>query len=48
MAGIAFHPHRPLLAAVGSDPGTRSDFRERLIHLYELDLDACSAGSERW
>ena len=38
-AGIAFHPHRPLLAAIGSDPGTPEEGCDRVIHLYELDLD---------
>jgi len=37
--GLAFHPHRRLLAAVGSDPGTGLDDCERLIHIYELDFD---------
>jgi WD40 repeat protein len=43
--GLAFHPHRPLLATVGSDPGTpafkgsKSPLRDRIIHVYELDLD---------
>ncbi len=35
--GVAFHPRRPLLAAVGSDPGTPKDDRDRVIHIYELD-----------
>jgi small GTP-binding protein len=47
MPGLAFHPHRTLLAAVGSDPGTPQDKdrfetvntkRDRVIHIYELDL----------
>jgi small GTP-binding protein len=37
--GLAFHPHRPLLATVGSDPSTPEDDCDRLIHIYELDLD---------
>jgi small GTP-binding protein len=37
--GLAFHPHRPLLATVGSDPGTAKYDRDSVIHLYELDLD---------
>jgi GTPase SAR1 family protein len=44
--GLAFHPNRPLLATVGSDPGTapddaivsESNRRERVIHIWELDL----------
>lgn len=34
--GVAFHPRLPLLAAVGSDYGT--DYRNRVIHIFELDL----------
>lgn len=37
-AGIAFHPFLPLLATVGSDPGTAEDIRDNLIRIYELDL----------
>ena len=37
--GLAFHPHRPLLATVGSDPGTPRGEADRLIHLWELDFD---------
>jgi WD40 repeat protein len=37
--GLAFHPNRPLLATVGSDPNTTKDQRDCVIHLYELDLD---------
>lgn len=37
--GLAFHPRLPLLATVGSDPGTEGSDCDRLIHLYELDLD---------
>lgn len=37
-AGLAFHPHLPLLATVGSDPGTpREGPRDRIIHIWELD-----------
>ena len=43
---LAFHPRRPLLATVGSDPGTPEDepgstttLRDRLIHIWELDFD---------
>ena len=37
--GLAFHPQRPLLATVGSDPGIPEAECERVIHLYELDFD---------
>ncbi len=37
MPGIAFHPRLPLLATVGSDPGTPEGERARLIHIWELD-----------
>jgi small GTP-binding protein len=37
--GLAFHPHQPILATVGSDAGTPKNDRDRVIHLYELDLD---------
>jgi len=36
-SGLAFHPHLPLLATVGSDPGTSLDLRDRVIHIWELD-----------
>ena len=36
---LAFHPHLPLLATVGSDPNTRKDKRDRIIHIWELNLD---------
>ncbi|MFI5454037.1 MAG: TIR domain-containing protein [Isosphaerales bacterium] len=36
--GLAFHPRLPLLATVGSDPGTPIDDRDRVIHIWELDL----------
>jgi small GTP-binding protein len=35
---LIFHPRLPLLAAVGSDPGTSENERDRIIHIYELDL----------
>ncbi len=35
--GVAFHPHEPLLATVGSDPGTEKKYADRLIHIWELD-----------
>ncbi|MDB5391325.1 MAG: hypothetical protein JWM11_6971 [Planctomycetaceae bacterium] len=31
---LAFHPHLPILATVGSDPGTQTD---EIIHLWELE-----------
>jgi small GTP-binding protein len=37
--GLAFHPRLPLLATVGSDPGTRGPTCDLVIHIYELDLD---------
>jgi class 3 adenylate cyclase/GTPase SAR1 family protein len=37
--GLAFHPHRSLLATVGSDPGTAQEECDQVIHIYELDLD---------
>ena len=36
--GLAFHPRLPLLASVGSDTSTSKDNRDRVIHIYELDL----------
>ena len=43
--GVAFHPHAPLLATVGSDPdakwsrtGDKENERDTLIHLWQLDL----------
>lgn len=38
MPGLAFHPRQPLLATVGSDPGTREEESDRVIHIWELDL----------
>lgn len=47
VSGMAFHPHLPLLATVGSDPGTPGDEssdperamnRDRLIHIWQLDI----------
>lgn len=38
LSGLCFHPHRPLLATVGSDTGTPSSERGHLIHIWELDL----------
>lgn len=37
VAGLAFHPHLPFLATVGSDPD-ESDEKCRIIHIYELDF----------
>jgi WD40 repeat protein/class 3 adenylate cyclase len=37
--GLAFHPTLPILATVGSAPRSDQD-RCRLIHLWELDIDA--------
>jgi small GTP-binding protein len=39
LSGLAFHPTLPLLATVGSAPGTPEPERSRLIHLWELDFD---------
>ena len=36
--GLAFHPRLPLLATVGSDPGTPANECDRVIHIWELDL----------
>ncbi len=38
LSGLASHPHLPLFATVGSDPDARPGERNRVIHLYELDL----------
>lgn len=38
ISGLAFHPTQPLLATVGSDPGTRREERDRVVHIWELDL----------
>lgn len=35
---LVFHPHLPLLATVGSDPGTPENTCDRIIHIYELDF----------
>ena len=35
--GVTFHPHEPVLATVGSDPGTEANDRDRLIHIWQLD-----------
>ena len=39
VAGLAFHPTLPLLAASGSMPDTPKYARARQIHLWELDFD---------
>ena len=39
LIGLAFHPTMPLLASVGSDPGASEDEWDRVIHIWELDLD---------
>jgi class 3 adenylate cyclase/GTPase SAR1 family protein len=36
--GLAFHRRLPLLATVGSDPDPLEDERDRIIHIWELDL----------
>ena len=36
--GLAFHPHLPTLATVGSALGTPMEKRDREIHIWELDL----------
>jgi small GTP-binding protein len=43
--GLAFHPHLPLLATVGSDPGVPKDKYDSIIHIFELDLAALLAQS---
>ncbi len=35
--GVAFHPHKPVLATVGSDPGTKAGNADQLIHIWQLD-----------
>ncbi len=37
-SGLVFHLRLPLLATVGSDPGTPRDDRDHLIHIWELDV----------
>ncbi len=36
--GLAFHPQLPLLATVGSDPGTLKQKSDQLIHIWNLDF----------
>lgn len=37
-SSLVFHPRLPILATVGSDPDTPPDERDRVIHIWELDL----------
>jgi WD40 repeat protein len=37
--GLAFHPRLPLLAAVGTDPDAPGDECDRVVYIYELNLD---------
>lgn len=38
---MAFHPHLPLLATIGSDPGTpKEEDCDRIIHIWKLDFAA--------
>jgi WD40 repeat protein/class 3 adenylate cyclase len=37
--GLSFHPRHPLLATVGSDPGTPDYQIAHLIHIWKLDVD---------
>jgi WD40 repeat protein/class 3 adenylate cyclase len=37
VTGLAFHTKLPLLATVGSDPGSTK--KDHVIHIYELDVD---------
>ena len=39
LPGLAFHPHNPWLATVGSEPGTNKEEADRLIHIWEVDID---------
>ncbi len=36
--GLVFHPHLPILATVGSAPGTPMEMRDREIHIFSLDI----------
>lgn len=36
--GLAFHPSLPFIASVGSDPSKPKKYRDRVIHIYELDF----------
>ncbi len=35
---LAFHPHLPILATVGSDPRARREELDSVVHIWELDL----------
>jgi small GTP-binding protein len=37
LSNLIFHPHLPILATVGSDPGTQKNY-EQVIHIWKLDL----------
>jgi small GTP-binding protein len=37
LSGLAFHPRLPLLATVGSDPGSPPELLDCVIHIWELD-----------
>lgn len=39
LPGLAFHPSLPYLATVGSDPGVTEDECDRIINIWELDLE---------
>ncbi len=39
-AGLAWHPTEARLAVVGSELGTKKSKRGRLIHIYDIDVDA--------
>ncbi|MEK6262014.1 MAG: TIR domain-containing protein [Planctomycetota bacterium] len=45
---VAFHPHEPLLATVGSDQGTRKEDCDRLIHIWELDYAVLLGENRSW
>jgi class 3 adenylate cyclase/GTPase SAR1 family protein len=42
--GLALHPSRPMLAVVGSRPGTPKSHRGRLTHLWEFDIELLLSG----
>jgi WD40 repeat protein/class 3 adenylate cyclase len=37
LSGLAFHPHLPLLATVGSDPDKSETSPDCIVHIWELD-----------
>ncbi|MBW0009332.1 MAG: hypothetical protein JO063_04290, partial [Pseudonocardiales bacterium] len=45
MRSVAFHPHLPILAAVGSDAFHSSTQGNGVVHLWELDVDRLLAHS---